>query len=90
MVLDSFRRRGEYVNSSERRALVLAIQNAKVIVNKDWCKKCGICVAFCPKKVLANDELGRVIIAHPDQCIACLICEHMCPEYAIDIEVSKE
>ena len=27
------------------------------------CKGCGICVAFCPKQVLALDELGKEIFA---------------------------
>ncbi|MDI6812338.1 MAG: 4Fe-4S binding protein, partial [Desulfitobacteriaceae bacterium] len=56
--------------------------SSKIIVNQDWCKKCGICVAFCPKKVLGSDELGRVVIVEPEQCIACKICERLCPDFA--------
>ena len=70
--------------------MVLATEKTRVIVNNDWCKKCGICIAFCPKKVLESDELGRVVVAKPDQCIACLICERLCPDYAINIEVNKD
>ena len=26
--------------------------NKKLVINPAWCKGCGICAAFCPKKVL--------------------------------------
>jgi 2-oxoglutarate ferredoxin oxidoreductase subunit delta len=50
-----------------------------------WCKGCGICVAFCPKKVL---ELrgGKVFAARPEDCIGCRACELRCPDYAIEIK----
>ncbi|MHB1652717.1 MAG: 4Fe-4S dicluster domain-containing protein [Desulfitobacteriaceae bacterium] len=70
--------------------MVIPGQSSKVIVNVDWCKKCGICVAFCPKKVLGNDELGRVWVLKPDECIACKICERLCPDFAINIEVNRD
>ena len=70
--------------------MVTAIQDTKVIVTDDWCKKCGICIAFCPKKVLESDELGRVVVAKPEQCIACKICERLCPDFAINIEVMND
>jgi len=28
-------------------------------INREWCKGCGICVAFCPKKVLELDEIAK-------------------------------
>ncbi|MDA8228843.1 MAG: 4Fe-4S binding protein [Desulfitobacterium hafniense] len=70
--------------------MVIATENTRVIVSEDWCKKCGICIAFCPKKVLASDELGRVLVVKPEECIACKICERLCPDFAINIEVSKD
>ena len=33
------------------------------------CKGCGICVAFCPKQVLALGELGKAPVANGDACI---------------------
>ncbi|EHQ91247.1 4Fe-4S dicluster domain-containing protein [Desulfosporosinus youngiae] len=69
--------------------MVASILDTNVIVTDHWCKKCGICIVFCPKKVLESDELGRVVVAKPDQCIACRICERLCPDYAINIEVKN-
>ena len=54
------------------------------------CKGCGICVNFCPKKVLELDTLGKVIVARPEDCIACGQCELRCPDYAIFVDKLKE
>lgn len=70
--------------------MVTATHSTQVKISEDWCKKCGICIAFCPKKVLGNDEIGRVLVVEPDHCIACKICERLCPDFAINIEVSGD
>ena len=57
------------------------------VINKDWCKGCGICVSFCPKKVLELDKEGKVFAARYKDCICCKQCEFMCPDFAIEIEV---
>ena len=44
------------------------------------CKGCGICVAFCPKQVLALDELGKVHVVNGEACIACGQCTPHCPQ----------
>ena len=58
----------------------------KHIINEDWCKGCGICVAFCPKNVLELDERDKVFAARPEDCICCRLCEFRCPDLAIEIE----
>ncbi len=55
-----------------------------------YCKGCGICVEFCPKKVLKLDELGKIEVANPDDCVACGQCELRCPDYAIYVIPDKE
>ena len=55
-------------------------------VYKDWCKRCGICVEFCPKSVLVQDESGLPIVKNPDECIGCGLCEIRCPDFAIEVK----
>ena len=56
------------------------------LINREWCKGCGICVAFCPRNVLELDDKGRVAVARAEDCIACRQCEIRCPDLAIEIE----
>lgn len=51
----------------------------------DWCKACGICIAFCPKEVFGRNEEGKPVIERPDDCIGCRFCELHCPDFAITI-----
>lgn len=69
---------------------MLPIQTVSVLISHYWCKKCGICIAFCPEKVLESDEFGGVVVAKPDLCLACKICEGLCPDFAINIEVTED
>ncbi len=48
-----------------------------------WCKRCGLCVAFCPKQVYDRDESGKPIPVRLEDCIACRQCELRCPDFAI-------
>ncbi len=50
------------------------------------CKGCGICAAFCPKKVLSVSELGKVQGKDAEACIACGQCEMRCPDYAVFVD----
>lgn len=49
----------------------------------EWCKKCGICVAFCPTGTLAARPDGAPYVKFPDKCIHCERCDMHCPDYAI-------
>lgn len=54
-------------------------------IYRAWCKKCGLCAAFCPKGVIELDEEGAPVIAHPERCIGCGWCELHCPDFAISV-----
>ena len=63
--------------------------NKSVIINRDWCKGCRICVAFCPKEVLVLDDRDKACWAYPEKCINCGLCELRCPDMAIELEENK-
>lgn len=54
-----------------------------VTVYPDWCKGCGICVEFCPAKVLELNDQGKSTVVHEENCIGCGFCELHCPDFAI-------
>lgn len=55
-------------------------------INVRRCKGCGICAEFCPKKVLAVNEVEKIEIVNEAACINCKQCELRCPDYAIFVE----
>ena len=59
-------------------------------IQQEWCKGCGICVHFCPKKVLELDAKDKAVAARPEDCICCGHCELRCPDLAIEVEVEDE
>ena len=60
----------------------------ELVINREWCKGCGICVAFCPKQALelVNEKVQK---AAGSQCILCGQCELRCPDYAIYVEETE-
>ena len=67
-----------------------AIKKEKeLLINREWCKGCGICVAFCPRQALILDEHDKACVAPDSPCDFCGLCELRCPDMAIEI-VEKE
>ncbi|NCC26367.1 MAG: 4Fe-4S dicluster domain-containing protein [Deltaproteobacteria bacterium] len=62
----------------------------KVTVFSDWCKGCGICVAFCPSEVLELGPDGKARVVREDQCINCGFCERHCPDFAVSVRPKQE
>ncbi|GAB6171715.1 hypothetical protein JCM15765_11930 [Paradesulfitobacterium aromaticivorans] len=54
-------------------------------LNEKWCKKCGLCVHFCPQNALGFQTNGFPQMVKPEKCSKCLVCEMYCPDFAIEI-----
>jgi 2-oxoglutarate ferredoxin oxidoreductase subunit delta len=62
----------------------------QVRVYPDWCKGCGICVAFCPAGVFVLSPQGKAVVAHEAMCIDCGFCELHCPDFAVSVTPRHE
>jgi len=62
-----------------------------IIVDKERCKGCGVCVPACPCKVLelAKEVNGKgynyCFMQNPDECIGCASCAIVCPDGVISV-----
>ncbi len=72
------------------------MRKREIIIKKERCKGCGLCVWICPHGVLAisKEEMNSkgyhpVKVVNPDKCVECRLCEYICPEFAIFL-VEKE
>lgn len=66
---------------------------AKVTFRADLCKGCGLCVAFCPKGLIAlsQDKINAkghhpAEITDQEKCVGCAFCATMCPDCIIKVE----
>jgi len=63
--------------------------NVEVVVIRERCKGCGICVAVCQTEVLelSKEENSRgvpyPIAVKKEHCLNCGLCEMFCPDFAI-------
>jgi 2-oxoglutarate ferredoxin oxidoreductase subunit delta len=65
----------------------------KIVINREACKGCELCVNSCPQRVLG---MGREInskgyffakVLYPMLCIGCRVCCITCPDMAIEMFV---
>ncbi len=57
----------------------------RIDINQKWCKRCGICLAFCPKSVYEKGISGEIKVEKVEDCTGCRLCELYCPEYAVTV-----
>ncbi len=60
-----------------------------ILINHNYCKKCGICISVCPEDVYQAAPDGGPLVAQQDQCIWCEKCEMYCPDFAIILRGDK-
>ena len=65
---------------------------AKMTVDPDYCKGCGLCIDACPKKIISFSKkinskgYHYAEVVKQADCIACKMCYQMCPDVAIKVE----
>ncbi|MGI5908283.1 MAG: 4Fe-4S dicluster domain-containing protein [Christensenellales bacterium] len=66
---------------------------ARITIDGQRCKGCGLCVLFCPKKILKLSDgalnvkgYRSVIVTQMDACTGCCSCARMCPDCVIEVE----
>lgn len=57
-----------------------------IVIRKDLCKGCGICVAFCPTHVLELGDDEKAEVRRLEDCTGCGLCEMRCPDLAIEVQ----
>jgi len=73
------------VNEGKLKFHGRSLQTEQLLIYRNWCKACGICINLCPTAVLAPDSEGKVYIENADDCTSCKICELHCPDFAINV-----
>jgi 2-oxoglutarate ferredoxin oxidoreductase subunit delta len=58
---------------------------SQVTLYPAWCKRCGNCIAFCPRDVFETDQWGYPRVARPERCVSCHLCEMLCPDFALSV-----
>ncbi|MCP4180755.1 MAG: 4Fe-4S dicluster domain-containing protein [bacterium] len=64
-------------------------QVKEIVIDKEWCKGCGICIHFCPKNTLQLTKDSKAEVVDLESCIGCRLCELRCPDFAIEVKFKK-
>lgn len=70
------------------------VPKGRVVVLKDKCKGCQLCVAYCPREVLETSQeynakayhFPKIKAGKEGDCVACNFCEMICPDFAIFVQ----
>jgi 2-oxoglutarate ferredoxin oxidoreductase subunit delta len=59
---------------------------AALLVYRDWCKGCNLCIEACPADILSLDDERRVVVNDIEACIFCGLCAERCPDFVFAVE----
>ena len=69
----------------------------KVIIDRERCKGCGLCVEVCPKGILRTAQQTNKNGYFPAEraedamgCVGCALCALICPDVAIEVMQEDE
>ena len=63
----------------------------KIVIDKERCKGCQLCVATCPQKMILLSEgfnekgYHFVFRQESEECTGCAMCGRICPDMAIEV-----
>ena len=66
-------------------------RRGKVVIDRELCKGCFLCIRACPLKVLEADAEPNSTGSYPskavhiEKCIACGNCYEVCPDVCIEV-----
>ncbi|MCM8789740.1 MAG: 4Fe-4S dicluster domain-containing protein [Candidatus Omnitrophica bacterium] len=64
---------------------------SKIIIDKEKCKGCFLCISACPKKLIKNSGrinkrgLNFVEFIKGGDCLGCSFCAIVCPDWCIEV-----
>ncbi|NPV52287.1 MAG: 4Fe-4S binding protein [Firmicutes bacterium] len=64
---------------------------ARIRIDAERCKGCGLCKEFCPRGIITLAEHFNRMGYHPaivsdlEKCTGCAACARMCPDVAIEV-----
>jgi len=62
----------------------------RIVLNRDKCKACYLCIDACSNKVLEKDTSVNALGYYPitvnseKNCVGCAMCARVCPDIAIE------
>jgi 2-oxoglutarate ferredoxin oxidoreductase subunit delta len=63
----------------------------KVVIDRERCKGCGLCVKVCPKHILGFESdfnakgYNPAVCSDESACLGCTMCAQTCPDIAIEV-----
>ncbi|MBN1913353.1 MAG: 4Fe-4S dicluster domain-containing protein [Candidatus Omnitrophica bacterium] len=63
----------------------------KIVIQKDRCKGCLLCISFCPRGLISVDKslnkrgVRPVKVDTKGECLGCALCALICPDCCIEV-----